>query len=146
MIGRKIFEYELDVTGVEDTGVSLPDIISGNANIPASGVRVDVAFAGQVSGEIVGKVHGVDYIRFYPDGSIVLDIRAMIETASGDRIAISADGRAVLNDTRNAADLRENIHLNTVAADYQWLNTRQVWGVGTVDFSRGKIFIQSYVQ
>lgn len=146
MMGRKIFEYELDVTGIEDTGIALPDIISKKAIIPASGVRVDVAFSGKVSGEVEGTIRGVDYIQFHADGSVILDIRAMIQTKSGHHIAISADGRALLNETGTEAAIRENIHLNTAASEYRWLNTHQIWGVGKADFARGKIYVKAYLQ
>jgi len=146
MIGKKIFEYELDVVRVTDSGVSLEEVLSGNTKIPLSGVRVDVAFEGQAKGDIAGRVYGVDYIQIRPDGSILLDIRAMIETTDGHRIAISADGRATASPTTPVAQLRENISLSTASEKYQWLNAHQIWGVGQVDFSTQKILIEAYMQ
>jgi hypothetical protein len=46
MRGEKIYEYDLDVIGVTDYGISLDAILSGQRQIPPQGVRVDVAFAG----------------------------------------------------------------------------------------------------
>jgi len=78
MRGEKIYEYDLDVTGVTDYGISLDAILSGQVQIPPQGVRVD------------------------------LDIRATIETAAGHRIALSADGVAMPRATEPVADLLEN--------------------------------------
>ena len=44
------------------------------------------------------------------------------------------------------ADLFENVQLTTAADAYAWVNARQVWGVGTVDFAAGKIRIEGYLQ
>ena len=43
MRGEKIYEYDLDVTGVADYGISLDAILSGQLQMPPQGVRVDVA-------------------------------------------------------------------------------------------------------
>jgi hypothetical protein len=80
MGGGKIYEYDLDVTGVTDSGVSLDSILSGKGTIPPQGVR------------------GVDYARM------------------------------------RAAEL------------YAWLNARQIWASGTVNFATGKIHIDGYMQ
>ena len=37
MTGEKIYEYDLDVTGMTDYGVSLDDILSGKVPIPPQG-------------------------------------------------------------------------------------------------------------
>ncbi len=34
----------------------------------------------------------------------------------------------------------------TAFEDYAWVNTRQVWGIGTVNFATGKIRIEAYMQ
>jgi len=146
MRGEEIYEYDLDVTGVTDYGVSLEAILSGQVEIPPQGVRIDVAFAGRGSGRLAGQVRGVDYVRMRADGRIDLDIRATIETDGGQRIALSADGVAMPRAGEPVADLFENVTLSTAAEDYAWVNTRQVWGVGTVNFAAGKIHIDAYMQ
>jgi hypothetical protein len=146
MRGEKIYEYDVDVTGVTDSGVALQDILSGKAQVPPQGVRVDVAFDGRSAGRLAGHVRGVDYAQARADGRISLDIRAVIETADGARIALSADGVASLRAGEPIADLYENVSLSTAAAAYAWINTRQVWGVGTVNFASGKIHIDGYMQ
>ena len=146
MRGEKIYEYDIDVTGMTDYGVSLDAILSGKEQIPAQGVRIDVAFAGQARGRVAGRVRGVDYTRMRADGRVDLDIRAVIETEDGHRIALSADGVAAPRAGEPIADLWENVSLSTAAEKYEWVNTRQIWGVGTVNFSTGKIHIEAYMQ
>lgn len=146
MNGEKIYEYDLDVTAVTDYGVTLQAILSGQARVPPQGARIDVAFEGRASGRLAGRVHGIDYLRMRADGRIDLDIRAVIETQDGHRIALTADGVGVPRAAEPAADLRENVRLTTAAADYGWVNTRQVWGVGTVNFASGKIHVDAYMQ
>ena len=146
MKGEKIYEYDLDVTGVTDYGVTLQSILSGQSKIPPQGARIDVAFAGHATGRLIGRVIGVDYLRIRTDGRIDLDIRATIETKDGHRIALSADGVGVPRTAEPIADLRENVSLTTAAESYAWVNTRQVWGVGIVNFATGKVHIDAYIQ
>ena len=146
MRGEKIYEYDLDVTGIVDYGVSLDAVLSGTAQVPLQGLRFDVAFEGPATGRLAGTVRGVDYVRMRADGRFDLDIRAAIETADGRRIALTAGGVATPRADEPIADLLENITLSTPAADYAWVNTRQVWGYGTVNFATGKIHIEGYLQ
>jgi hypothetical protein len=146
MKGEKIYEYDLDVTGVTDYGVTLEAILSGQVEVPPQRVRFDIAFEGHAVGRLAGRVRGVDYVRMRADGRIDLDIRASLETAAGRGIAMSADGVAMPRASEPIADLCENVILFTATEDYAWVNTRQVWGVGTVDFAAGKIHIDAYMQ
>lgn len=146
MDGEKIYEYDLDVTGMTDYGITLDAILSGQTPVPPQGVRLDVAFAGVATGRLAGRVHGTDFTRMRADGRIDLDIRAVIETHDGHRIALSADGVAIPHAAEPAADIWENVALTTASSEYQWVNARQVWGVGTVDFAAGKIHIVGYMQ
>ena len=63
-------------------------------------------------------MRGVDYLRMRADGRIDLDIRAVVETDNGRRIALSADGVAVPRAAEPIADLQENVTLTTAAAEY----------------------------
>lgn len=146
MRGEKIFELDLDVTGVTDCGITLEAALSGRTPIPPQGIRLDVAFEGRALGRVTGRVRGVDYIRMRADGRMDLGVRSVMETDDGHRIALSADGVATPHTSDPVADLFENIELITLAARYQWVNTRQVWGVGAVDFAAGKIHIDAYMQ
>ena len=146
MRGEKIYEYDLDVTGMMDYGVTLDAILTGKEKIPPQGVRIDVAFEGHAKGRLVGRVRGVDYVRMRADSRVDLDIRATIETEDGRRIALSADGVGVPRATEPIADLWENVILSTAAENYSWVNTRQIWAVGTVNFATGKIHLDAYMQ
>jgi Protein of unknown function (DUF3237) len=146
MRGEKIYEYDLDVTGMTDYGVSLDAILSGTETIPPQGARVDVAFEGRAMGRLTGTVRGTDYLRIRADGRVDLDIRAVIETGDGSRIALSADGVGNPRADEPVADLFENVSLTTAAEDYAWVNARQSWGFGTVNFATGKIHIDAYMQ
>jgi hypothetical protein len=146
MKGEKIYEYDLDVAVVNDTGVPLPSILSGQAKVPPQGVRFDIAIDGRAKGRLAGRVRGFDYVRMRADGRIDLDIRAMIETEDGSRIALAADGVGLPRAAEPIADLSENVSLNTASAAYAWVNNRQVWGVGTVNFAEGKVHIDGFMQ
>jgi hypothetical protein len=146
MKGEKIYEYELDITGMTDYGISLEAILSGQTPLPPPGARLDVAFEGQALGRLAGSVRGVDYLRLRADGRMDLDIRATIETHDGRRIALSADGVAVPRATEPVVDLSENVRLTTAADEYGWVNTRQIWAIGTVNLTTGKIHLDAYMQ
>lgn len=146
MRGEKIYEYELDVTGMTDYGVSLDAVLTGTVQVPPQGIRLDFAFEGRAHGRLSGKVRGVDYARMRADGRVDLDIRALIETEDGQRIALSADGVGMPRGTGPIADLYENVCLGTAAPDYAWVNTRQIWAYGTVNFATGKIHLEAYMQ
>ena len=146
MEGEKIYEYDLDMTKVTDYGVTLEDVLSGKASIPLQGARIDFAFEGRATGRLAGHLHGIDYLLVRADGRVDLNIHATIETEDGHRIALAADGVCLPRPAEPIADLRENVELTTASEDYAWVNTRQVWGVGTVDFANGKIHVEAYMQ
>ena len=146
MTGEKIYECDLDITGVTDYGAGMESILAGKEKVPPQGARFDVAFEGKATGRLSGRVRGVDYVRMRADGRMDLDMRAAIETGDGYRIGLSADGVAVLRAGEPIADLRENITLTTAAAGYTWVNARQIWGTGSVNLATGKIHIDAYLQ
>jgi Protein of unknown function (DUF3237) len=146
MRGEKIYEYDFDVAGMTDYGVSLEAILAGQETIPPQGARFDVAFEGPVKGRLSGRVRGVDYLRLRGDGRLDLDIRATVETDDGHRIALSASGVAVPRAGQPISDLSENVQLTTAAADYAWVNTRQIWAEGTVNLATGKGHIEAHMQ
>lgn len=146
MKGEKIYEYDLEVTGAKDYGVTLQAILSGQERVPPQGARIDVAFEGRAKGRLEGRVRGIDYLQLRADGRIDLDIRAIVETDDGHRIALAADGVGVPRAAEPVADLSENVRLSTAFKDCAWVNTRQIWGSGTVNFATGKIHIDAYMQ
>ena len=145
MEGERIYEYDLDITEVTDYGFTLEDVLSGKASVPLQGARIDVAFEGRAIGRLAGHLHGIDYLLIRADGRVDLNIHATIKTEDGQRIALAADGVCLPRPDEPIADLRENVELITASEDYAWVNTRQVWGVGTVNFASGKIHVEAYM-
>ena len=74
MRGEKIYEMELDLTGVTDFGVSMEAILAGKEKIPLQGGRFDLAIAGRLKGRLAGRARGVDYVRIRADGRMELDL------------------------------------------------------------------------
>jgi hypothetical protein len=147
MMGEKIYEFDLDIKGVTDYGVSMDAILSGQQKVPPQGARFDIAFEGPGKGRLASRARGVDHLRMRADGRVDLNIHATLETDEGHRIAMTADAVVVLRAGEpGIADLRENVCLTTAVADYAWVNARQIWAVGTVNFAVGKIHVEGYLQ
>jgi len=90
---EKIFEYDLDITGVTDYGADMEALFTGRERVPLQGAQFDVMLAGSVKGRVTGAMRGVDYLRVRPDGRRELELRGTIETDDGSRIAFSGRGR-----------------------------------------------------
>lgn len=146
MRGEKIYEINLEITGVTDYGVTMDAILSGKEKVPPQGTRFDVAFEGRGKGRLTGKVRGVDYLVMRADGRIDLDVRATLETDDGHRIAVHIDGVASPRANEPIVDLVENVRLTTAAPSYDWVNARQIWGLGIVNLATGKIQVEAYMQ
>ena len=146
MRGEKIFEFDLDITGVTDYGVSMDAILSGKEKIPPQGACFEVAFNGRSHGRLSGRVRGIDYLLARADWRVELDIRATIETDDGHRVALSGDGVAAPRSGELIADLVESVCLTTAVEKYAWVNTRLIWAVGTVNLATRRIHIEGYVQ
>jgi len=146
MRGEKIYEYEFNLTGVTDYGVSMDAILAGKETVPLQGARFDLAVEGRGKGHLSGRAHGVDYLRMRADGRIELDLHLTIETDDGHRIALSGDGQAQPRRGEPALDIFANIHLSTASKEYAWVNERQIWSVGTASMTTGKICAEAYMQ
>ena len=66
-------------------------------------------------------------------------------TATGSR-CLPVAGGGVPRAGEPITDLFENVCLTTAAADYAWVNARQIWGVGTASLVTGKIHVEGYLQ
>lgn len=144
-LGEALYEYSLNITGLTEYGVSFEDLTSGKIPPPPEGARFDVAFAGEASGtKLGGKVIGVDYLYIRADGRFQLDIHAEITTEDGQKISLKADGVAIPRKDSSISDLRENVTLFSSSKNYSWVNTIQVWGIGTVDLAMQMIHIKGY--
>jgi hypothetical protein len=72
MRGEKIYEYDLDITGVTDHGVSLQSIMSGEQKMPPQGTRFERYVRGARKGPPVGATAGrrlCPNARGWPDRS-----------------------------------------------------------------------------
>ncbi|HEX5379130.1 MAG TPA: DUF3237 family protein [Phenylobacterium sp.] len=144
MRGEKIYEYTIAITGVTDFGVSLEAILAGQAPIPPQGARFDFSFEGRATGRIARRLYGVDHYHMRADGCGELNIRGVLETEDGHRIALSADGVTTPRAGEAVMDLFENVRLTTAAPEYAWVNARQIWAVGTS--AEGKIHVEAFLQ
>jgi hypothetical protein len=146
MKGEKIYEYEFDIKGVTDYGVSIEAILAGKETVPLQGARFDLAVEGRGKGRLSGRARGVDYLRMRADGRIDLDLHLTIETDDGHRIALSGDGQAAPRNGEPMLDMFGNIRLSAASKEYAWVNARQIWSVGTASMTTGKIYIEAYMQ
>jgi hypothetical protein len=146
MRGEKIYEVELDLTGVTDYGVSMDAILAGQEAIPLHGARFDLAVDGRFKGRLAGRAHGVDYLRVRADGRMELDLHLTIETEDGRRIALSGDGQAAPRSGEPTLDIFGNIRLSTADKEYSWVNERQIWSVGTASLATGKLHVEAFMQ
>jgi len=144
-VGDLLYEYTVKFTGMTEYGVSLESLMAGKVAPPPEGARFDVAFEGASNGpKLKGKVTGVDYLRIRADGRFQLHIHAEITANDGQKIALHADGVALPRKDSSIADLRENVTLSTSSKDYTWVNTLQVWGIGTVDLTEQVVRLKGY--
>jgi hypothetical protein len=146
MRGEKIYDVELDLTGVTDYGVSMDAILAGQQAIPLHGARFDLIVDGRFKGRLAGRAHGVDYLRVRADRRIDLDLHVIIETEDGHRIALSGDGQTAPRPGDPVLDIFANVRLSTASKNYAWANERQIWGVGTASLATGKILVEGFMQ
>ena len=146
MKGEKIYEFEFNLTGVTDYGVTMEDILSRKETVPLHGARFDLVVEGRGKGRISGQARGVDYLRMRADGRIDLDLHVTIETDDGHRIALSGDGQAAPRSCEAVLDIFANIRLSTASKEYAWVNAQQIWSVGTASLTTGKIYAEAYMQ
>ena len=75
MRGEKIYEYDLNITGVTDYGVTLDALLSGKEKVPLQGTRFDVAYEGGSKGRLTGKVRGVESHTSRPESRAALPLQ-----------------------------------------------------------------------
>jgi hypothetical protein len=146
LTGEKIYEMDLDLTGITDFGVSMDAIITGKEAIPLQGARFDLAVNGRTKGRLAGRAHGADYLQVRADGRMELDLHLTIETEDGRRIALSGDGQAAPRGSEPTFDIFGNIRLSSADKEYSWVNERQIWSVGTASLAAGKIHVEAFMQ
>ncbi len=146
MRGELIYAYDAALTGTVGFGVEFDAILSGAKPIPPQGARFDGGFEGPMTGRIAGHIRGVDHAYMRPDGRLELNLRAVIETADGARIALAAGGVGVLRADAAMIDLSENVTLITAHEAYAWVNARQIWAIGAVDLAAGRVRLEAFLQ
>ena len=144
-VGELLYEVTFMITGLTEYGVSFDELIAGKVAPPREGARFDVAFEGTANGpKLKGTAVGVDYIRVRADGRFDLHVHESITTDDGQNIDAQGDGVALLRTRSSIADLRINMTLFTSSENYTWVNTLQVWGIGTVDLAKQIIQVTAY--
>jgi hypothetical protein len=142
---EKIFEYDLNITGVTEYGAGMESVFSGQEAVPLQGAQFDITLEGPVKGRLNGTMRGVDYLRVRPDGRRALELRGTIETADGGRIAVCAEGVGSPRDGESVVDLAVKIDLLTASAPHTWVNAKPAWGTGYADLAARKIHIEVYL-
>lgn len=136
---KLLFKEEIRLVHSVEYGFSMQDIISGSKPIPKEGARFDIHFAGNITGhKINGTITGIDYLQIRPDGKFILNLHASITTDNGAMIKVEETG------TNVNGSLNLNMTFHTSDERYKWLNTKQVIGIGTVDFSTGLVLVKGY--
>ena len=134
-----LFEEDVMLTEVKEYGFSWQEFASGKSPIPTEGLRFDIHFEGDVTGDkISGRIKGVDYLTVRADGRLFLDLYASIKTKDEAVISVKESGINAGGELRLSMDFHTNDHR------YRWLNHKHVWGVGTVDFQTGAVKIKGY--
>ncbi len=144
-IGKLLFEYTLNITGSTEYGTSLEELMTGKAVMPPEGVRLDAYFEGPATGEMLkGTVKGVDYLWLRPDGRMEVNIHSEITAEDGQKISLKADGVSFTRKNSSISDIRANMTMFSSYKNYTWMNTIQVWGIGTVDLATRLIHMKAY--
>ncbi len=138
-IQNLLFREDVMLTKVKEYGFSWQKFAEATDPIPPEGLKFDIHFEGEVSGEkIQGRIKGIDYLTVRADGRLLLDLHACISTNDGAQIYVKESG------INAYGDLRLNMDFHTNDSRYSWINHQHVWGKGTVDFQTGKVKIKGY--
>ena len=140
-----IYNANIQITGQTDFGVDMQSALSDIQKVPPEGLRFDVEVEGELKGpKLIGKIAGTDYVLLRGDGVARLHVHAVITTNDGKRIALYADGVAIVQPDSPKMQLRENVTLQTASPEYSWANRLQIWATGQGDLSTGLISLKGY--
>lgn len=139
-----IFNEEIYLTGITEFGIAWDDLLSGKAKLPPQGARFILTFEGRLTGKkINGNVKGTDYLLVRADGQFLLNLQVSILTDDGEMIFLEEDG-VLTSNNNGTAQLHLNMRFSTASHKYNWVNKKQVWGVGEVNMQKGAIRIKGY--
>jgi hypothetical protein len=145
MPGELIYEYTPQVIRIVDYGASAEAVLMRTSPPPNEGARLDLYLEGPViAGRLKGTVTGVDYLNMRADGRGDLHIHAQITLEDGKRVALEAGGVAVPEGASSIFQLREHVSLTSNDPALAWVNTTEVWAIGTVDVSTGQVHLRAY--
>jgi hypothetical protein len=141
---KPLFEEEVFLTGITEYGIDWEEVWNGVVTVPVQGARFDIAFEGKLKGaELCGTIRGVDFLEVRADGKFMVNIQATVITDDGEAIALKKDGVLTPSPDR-AAHLHLNVQLSTASVKYDWINSKQIWGIGEVNMNEGRIVVKGY--
>lgn len=139
-----LYAYTVRLTRMTDFGATPADAFAGLQAIPPAGLRADIAFAGESAGRLAGAIEGVDYLNLRSDGRMELDIRAVLSTPDGARIALHARGVGLNDPANGRIQLREHVRMTTAHPAYSWLNPLEIWATGEADMAAGTVTVRGF--
>jgi hypothetical protein len=136
-----ICEFSYQITGIVDFGVTLDEVLGGN--LPPEGVRLDIVCEGSVTGMIEGSTRVTDHFYARPDGKFEINVRGVITTEDGARIAVIASGVGTLQGD-GTARIFESISLHSSFEQYSWLNRAALRVTGSVNLMTATISLRVF--
>ena len=144
-VGELLYTVTLNITGIQEYGVSFAALMAGEVTPPVDGARFDVPVKGTATGpKLNGAAEGIDYVRVGADGRLELHIHETISTEDGQNISAHGEGVAVLRPDGVIADVRVAMTLFASSKDYAWVNQLPVRGIGTIDIAKQVIQVAAY--
>ncbi len=139
-----VYEAEAQSTNLEGFGLNPADIVSGQVEIPAEGIRVNVDFAGTTTGELSGNLTGTDYVVVLPNGNLIVDVHGMIETEAGEKVALKVDGLLIPSENPGIGNFFELASYTSYFEGFEYLNDKYIIGVGTSDNINNLLTLRLY--
>ena len=88
-------------------------------------------------------MHSVNYVNIRADGRVDQHVHEQFDLTDGGKVAVFADGVGTL-DANGILHLRVNVSCKSSSPAYVWMNSIQVWGIGTANLATGEIRIKGY--